>query len=185
MHKSFAICIVMRNNLLFWTSSCRSITHWGRATHICIGNLTIFSSGNGLSPGRRQPIIWTNAKIFFKGPLGTNFIEISIEIHTFSLKEMSLNCRLQNGLFRNGVNVLMAQVLRAAAVLLRSTIVHDLCVIFLVIKLYVCKTWMDPMYRQIPNTIRTKSQTLNVSCLVLQLSLPNPLKPGIKLKMKK
>ena len=30
----------------------------------------------------------------------------------------------------------------------------------------------------------TKSQNLNVSCLVLQLSLTNPLKPGVKLRMK-
>ena len=27
---------------------------------------------------------------------------------------------------------------------------------------------------------RTKSQNLNVSCVVLQLSLPNPLNPGVK-----
>ena len=39
-------------------------------------------------------------------------------------------------------------------------------------------------YRQIFNTRRTTSQTLNVSCLVLQLSLPNPLKPGVKSSMK-
>ena len=39
-------------------------------------------------------------------------------------------------------------------------------------------------YRQISNIRRTKSQTLNASCLVLQLSLPNPLKPGIKSRMK-
>ena len=35
-------------------------------------------------------------------------------------------------------------------------------------------------YRQISNISRTKSQHLNVSSLVLQLSLPNPLKPGVK-----
>ena len=39
-------------------------------------------------------------------------------------------------------------------------------------------------YRQTSNISRTKSQTLNVSCLVLQLSLPNPLKPGVKSRMK-
>ena len=32
-------------------------------THICVGNLTIIVSDNGLSPGRRQAIIWTNAGI--------------------------------------------------------------------------------------------------------------------------
>ena len=39
-------------------------------------------------------------------------------------------------------------------------------------------------YRKISNIRRTKSQTLNVSRLVLQLSLPNPMKPGVKSKMK-
>ena len=33
---------------------------------------------------------------------------------------------------------------------------------------------------QTSNISHTKSQKLNVSCLVLQLSLPNPLKPGVK-----
>ena len=36
------------------------------------------------------------------------------------------------------------------------------------------------MYRRISNVRETKLQTLNVSRLVLQLSLPNPLKSGIK-----
>ena len=41
------------------------LTHWGRVTHICVGNLTIIGSDNGLSPGRRQAIIWTKAGILF------------------------------------------------------------------------------------------------------------------------
>ena len=40
------------------------------------------------------------------------------------------------------------------------------------------------IYRQISNTSRTKSQNVYVSRLVLQLSLRNPLKPGVKSKMK-
>ena len=36
------------------------LTHWGRVMHICICNLTIIGSENGLSPGGRQAIIWTN-----------------------------------------------------------------------------------------------------------------------------
>ena len=40
------------------------------------------------------------------------------------------------------------------------------------------------MYRQTSNTSRTKSQHLNVFHLVLQLSLPSPLKQGVKLRMK-
>ena len=52
------------------------LTHWGRVTHICVGNLTIIGSDNGLSPGRRQAIIWANAGILLIWPLGTNFYEI-------------------------------------------------------------------------------------------------------------
>ena len=59
-------------------------------THICVGNLTIIGSDNGLSPGRRQAIIWTNAGILLIGPLGTNFSEILSEIITFSFKKMYL-----------------------------------------------------------------------------------------------
>ena len=35
------------------------LTHWGRVTQICVNNLTIIGSDNGLSPGRHQAIIWT------------------------------------------------------------------------------------------------------------------------------
>ena len=40
------------------------------------------------------------------------------------------------------------------------------------------------MYRKVSNIRRTKSQNLNASRLILSLSLPNPLKPGVKLRMK-
>ena len=68
----------------------RVSTHWGRVTHICVGKLTIIDSDNGLSPERRQTIIWTNAGILLTGPLWTNFSEILIEIQTFSLKKIRL-----------------------------------------------------------------------------------------------
>ena len=60
-------------------------------THICVGKLTIIGSDNGLSPGRRQAIIWTNAGILLIEPKETNFNEIVNEIRTFSYKEMHLN----------------------------------------------------------------------------------------------
>ena len=67
-----------------------ALTHWGRVTHICVGKLTIIGSDNGLSPGRRQAIIRTNAGILLIRPLGTNFSEILIEILIFSFKKMRL-----------------------------------------------------------------------------------------------
>ena len=62
--------------------------HWGQVTHICVFNITIIGSDNGLSPGRRQAIIRTNAGILLIGPLGTNFSEIIIGIQAFSFKKM-------------------------------------------------------------------------------------------------
>ena len=59
-------------------------------THICVGNLTIIGSDNGLSPGRRQAIIRTNAGILLIRPLGRDFSEILIEILIFSFKKMRL-----------------------------------------------------------------------------------------------
>ena len=66
------------------------LIHWCGVTHICVGKLINIGSDNGLSPGRRQAIIWTNAGILFNGPWGTNFSEILIGIHTFSLKKIHL-----------------------------------------------------------------------------------------------
>ena len=66
------------------------LTHWGRVTHICVSKLTFIGSDNGLSPGRRQAIIWTNAEILSIGPLRTNFSENLIGIQTFSFKKMRL-----------------------------------------------------------------------------------------------
>ena len=77
-------------------------------THICIGNLTIVGSDNGLSPGRHQAIMWTSAGILLIGPLKTNFNEILIEILTFSLKKMRLKISSAKWRpFRLGLNVLI------------------------------------------------------------------------------
>ena len=66
------------------------LTHWGQVMHICVRNQTIIGSDNGLSPGRRQAIIWTNAGILLIGPLGSNSSEILIAIDTFSFNKMHL-----------------------------------------------------------------------------------------------
>ena len=68
----------------------KELTHWGRVTHICVSKLIIIGSDNGLSPGRRQAIIWTNVGILLSGPLGTNFSEILTGIETFSFTKMHL-----------------------------------------------------------------------------------------------
>ena len=85
------------------------LTHWGRVTHICVSKLSIIGSDNGLSPGRRQAIIWTNAGILLIGALGTNVSEILIQICTFSWKKMLL--KMSSGKRRPsclGLNVLIS-----------------------------------------------------------------------------
>ena len=80
-----------------WQPFCQGgdeLTHWGRVTHICVNKLTITGSGNGLSPGRGQAIIWTNAGILLIGPLETNFSELFIE---------KLNIFIQENSFENVV----------------------------------------------------------------------------------
>ena len=76
-------------------------------THICVGKLTIIGSDNGLSPERRQTIIWTNDGILLIGPLGTNVSEIEIEIQTFSLKKILL--KMSSAKWRPFVSTSMCQ----------------------------------------------------------------------------
>ena len=66
------------------------LTYWDRLTPICASTLTDIGSDNGLSPGRSQAIIWTNAGIHvcLIWNLGTNFSEILSGICTLSLKKM-------------------------------------------------------------------------------------------------
>ena len=80
---------------------------WGRVTHKCVSKLTIIGSDNGLSPVRRQAIIWTNTGISLIGPLGTNFSGILIEIDTFSSKKLHFKMSLgKRRPFCLGLNVL-------------------------------------------------------------------------------
>ena len=67
-----------------------SLNHWGRVTHTCMSNYNTIGSDNGLSPGRRRAIIWSNARISLIGPLGRNFSEILSEIQPFSFKKIHL-----------------------------------------------------------------------------------------------
>ena len=52
------------------------------------------------------------------------------------------------------------------------------------IKTSVTMQYLKNAYRQVSNIRCTKFQNLSVSRFVLQVSLPTPLKPGAKLRMK-
>ena len=76
-------------------------------THICISKLTTIASDNGLSPGRRQAIIWTNAGILLIGHLGTNFSENLLQTYTVSFNK--INLKMSSGKWQPfclGLNVL-------------------------------------------------------------------------------
>ena len=87
-HTLLCACIEWDMSCVLWIWY--ALTQWGWVTHFCISKLTSIGSDNGLSPGRRQAIIWTNAGILVIGPLGTNLSEILIKIHTFWFKKMHL-----------------------------------------------------------------------------------------------
>ena len=115
-HKIFTYNMTINKNVsqtLYWqkTHHTSALIHWGRVTHICIDNLTVIGSDYGLSPGRHQAIIWTIAGTLLIGPVGTNFNEILIEIHTFSLKKMQLKMSSEKWRpFCLSLNVLMWQL---------------------------------------------------------------------------
>ena len=106
------------------------LTDCGRVTHISVSKPAIIGSDNGLSTGRRQAIIGTNAGILLIGPLGTNFSENVIETCIFSCKKMHLE--MSPGKWRPfclGLNVLTTfSVLYAMCNQQHSCYVHSLSI---------------------------------------------------------
>ena len=115
---------IFHNKIIFWNRIIAILIH--RQVHIESGNnasieaewriyasvnWAIIGLDNGLSPGRRQAIIWTNDGILLIGPLGTNFSEILIEIYIFSFKKMHLKISSGNWQpFCLGLNVLKKNI---------------------------------------------------------------------------
>ena len=90
-----------------------SLTPWGRVKNICVANLTIIGSDNGLSPDQCQAITWTNAGILLIGPLGTIFSEMLNKINTFSFNKLHFKTSsAKQRPFFLGLNVSRAQLLR-------------------------------------------------------------------------
>ena len=85
-----------------WNQDIIILIHWGRVTHICVSTLAIIGSDIGLSPNRRQAIIWVNAgiiMIMLIGLVGTNSSEIWMEIYAFSCMKMHLKMSGNGGHF--------------------------------------------------------------------------------------
>ena len=116
-----------------WVNEFRSslipLTHWGVVTHICVSKLSIIGSDNGLSPGWRQAIIWTNAGILLIRPLGINFSEIWIGIQTFSINEIQLK----------NIVCEMASILALPQWVKRGQYIRNECITARLIKRYHCR----------------------------------------------
>ena len=103
------------------------LTHWGRVTHICVGNLTTIGSDKSLSPGRRPAITWTNVGILLIGPLGTNFSGLVIEIHIFAFKKIYL--KMSSGKWWPcclGLNVLTTELTHLARDKMATVLADDM-----------------------------------------------------------
>ena len=118
----------------------------------------IIGLGNGLAPVWCQAITCTNDDLSWNGPWGANFRQIQIKIPNYSIKTMHLKMLFVTW----------------------QPFYLDLIYSWVVQKL----SHPTETYHQISNISCTKSQNLNVSRLVLELSLPNPSKPGVKSRMK-
>ena len=83
------------------------LTHWVWKMHICISKLNIIGSNDGLSPSRRQAIIWNNAGKLLTEPHGKKFSAILTKIYTFSFLKTCLKTLSQKWQpFSLGFNVL-------------------------------------------------------------------------------
>ena len=126
----------------------------------------IIGSDNGLSPARRQAITWTNAGILLIGPLGKHQWNLNQNLYIF----------VQENGFENVVWKMVA------ILSLPQCVNYDYFWVAEQHGYYFAGNIFK--YRKTSSISRTKSQNLNVSCFLLQRSLPNPLKPGVKLRMK-
>ena len=80
----------VRNRTTFRRRAVQHFTHWGRETQ-----LTIIGSDNGLSPGRHQAILWTNAGIL--NPYEQNSVKSLSKFINFHSRKCIWKCRLRNG----------------------------------------------------------------------------------------
>ena len=127
---SLSVSLLILEITVYWLIEMFTLlTHRGWVTQICIGNLTIIGWDNGLSPGRRQAIFWTNAGILLISPLGTNFSKILIEIPKFSFKKMCLKVSTAKWCpFCLGLNVLRLWYSQMTLVLFtRDVMLGKLC----------------------------------------------------------
>ena len=93
-HLACLVCMVSqgRGGLCTYYGS-----HWCRVTHICV-SITNQHTNIGLSPVRREAIIWNNAAILLVGSFGTYFHQIyHLNFTGFHSMKRNWKCCLRNG----------------------------------------------------------------------------------------
>ena len=85
--QSICLYIIRNDNICMSFTSYLIEAEWRIYASV---KISIIVSHDGLSPGRHQAVICTNAWISIIGPLETNCSEIVIEIYAFSFKKMHL-----------------------------------------------------------------------------------------------
>ena len=143
-------------------------------THICITKLTIIGSNNGLSPTRHQAIIWTNDGILLIWPIGTNFSEMLIRIHTFSFKKMHF--KMSSGYWRPfclDINVLIFAGCHCSQLQWHPSYVN---VIFNRNHCFDnCKTWENHRMEEIGEVIPTPGQWNTISTYSVSYKLTDKI----------
>ena len=106
LESAIYVFISMHDNSLHAFYVLHDSNIWGRVRHICVNKRATIGPDNGLSSGRRQDIIWTNAEILFIEPLGTNFSKIAIQ--TFSFEKVHLKSLRKLRPFSFCLNVILS-----------------------------------------------------------------------------
>ena len=122
-----------------------SLTHWGWVMKIRVSKFTIIVSDNGLSPGRRQAITWTNSGILLIRTRGANFNDILSK--TFSFKKMHLKMSSEKGPFDLGLDVLIHRQRHKMPTMLQTAVVNSF-------------SWMRILVFWFPNDLTNNVLTL-------------------------
>ena len=85
------------------------LTHWGRMTHISVSKLSIIGSDNGFVAWLSSHY-YTNAEKLLIQTSGTNFIEISDEMHAFSFNTMRLKTSFAKSWWRHQMKIFSASL---------------------------------------------------------------------------
>ena len=162
--------------MTFWNAFSLMKIHEFWFTEVCYqgSNWQYYSIGtdNGLAPVRRQAIVW---------PMISSLL--THIHHSASMCYHHGNNRAAMHLHQLSQNVAWTKLQKLQWHYFKKIMFHDSNFT------ETCFLWSEwqqvsKKYCQTSNISHTKSKNLNVSRLVMQLSLPNPLKPCVKPRMK-